>query len=79
MRNVCLVPANRLAAGGRWRETEHVPTTIPAAAAAGADMVRAWLAEEPDSVPAAAMRARAAGERALRAHRDQAEPAEGIV
>lgn len=52
-----------------WQWTQR--TQVLAAAAAGTDVVRAWLAEEPDSVPAAVMRARVAVERALRAHREQ--------
>ncbi|WP_369191265.1 hypothetical protein [Streptomyces sp. R08] len=51
-----------------WQWTQR--TQVLAAAAAGTDVVRAWLAEEPESVPAAVMRARVAVERALRAHRD---------
>ncbi|MFD7134655.1 hypothetical protein [Streptomyces sp. NPDC059894] len=68
---------------GRWlsmrtllaRTTAWEPwtrrTQVLGAAAAGTDVVRAWLAEEPDSVPAAVMRARVAVERALRAHRER--------
>ena len=52
-----------------WQWTQR--TQVLAAAAAGTDVVRAWLAEEPDSVPAAVMRARVAVERALRAHREK--------
>ncbi|MFJ5303379.1 hypothetical protein [Streptomyces sp. NPDC088350] len=52
-----------------WQWTQR--TQVLAAAAAGTDVVRAWLAEEPHSVPAAVMRARVAVERALRAHRDE--------
>ncbi|RZB14631.1 hypothetical protein StrepF001_37250 [Streptomyces sp. F001] len=51
---------------GQWTQR----TQILAAAAAGTDVVRAWLAEEPDSVPAAVMQARVGVERALRAARD---------
>ncbi|MGW0335652.1 hypothetical protein ACWD0J_27930 [Streptomyces sp. NPDC003011] len=51
-----------------WQWTQR--TQVLAAAAAGTDVVRAWLAEEPDSVPAAVMRARVAVERALRARRE---------
>ncbi|GGL65982.1 hypothetical protein GCM10010129_06880 [Streptomyces fumigatiscleroticus] len=50
-----------------WQWTQR--TQVLAAAAAGTDVVRAWLAEEPRSVPAAVMHARVAVERALRAHR----------
>ncbi|MEV0642520.1 hypothetical protein AB0I77_47970 [Streptomyces sp. NPDC050619] len=52
-----------------WQWTQR--TQVLAAAAAGTDVVRAWLAEEPDSVPAAVMRARVAVERALRARREE--------
>lgn len=52
-----------------WQWTQR--TQVLAAAAAGTDVVRAWLAEEPHSVPAAVMHARVAVERALRAHRDR--------
>ncbi|MER6331524.1 hypothetical protein ABT298_19765 [Streptomyces sp. NPDC001034] len=52
-----------------WRWTQR--TQILAAAAAGSDVVRAWLAEEPDSIHAAVMRARIGVERALRAHRER--------
>jgi hypothetical protein len=52
-----------------WQWTQR--TQVLAAAAAGTDVVRAWLAEEPYSVPAAVMHARVAVERALRAHRDR--------
>ncbi|MEU6769878.1 hypothetical protein [Streptomyces sp. NPDC046759] len=51
-----------------WQWTRR--TQVLAAAAAGTDVVRAWLAEEPDSVHAAVMRARVAVERALRARRE---------
>ncbi|MFJ3305038.1 hypothetical protein ACIPSA_18320 [Streptomyces sp. NPDC086549] len=51
-----------------WQWTRR--TQVLAAAAAGTDVVRAWLAEEPSSVPATVMYARVAVERALRAHRD---------
>ncbi|MEU6537866.1 hypothetical protein [Streptomyces sp. NPDC047000] len=51
-----------------WQWTQR--TQVLAAAAAGTDVVRAWLAEEPFSVPAVVMRARVAVERALRAHRE---------
>ncbi|MFE0515840.1 hypothetical protein [Streptomyces sp. NPDC058964] len=51
-----------------WQWTRR--TQVLAAAAAGTDVVRAWLAEEPSSVPATVMHARVAVERALRAHRD---------
>jgi hypothetical protein len=47
-----------------WQWTQR--TQVLAAAAAGTDVVRAWLAEEPESVPAAVMWARVAVERALR-------------
>ncbi|WP_240509952.1 hypothetical protein [Streptomyces malaysiense] len=52
---------------GWWTWTRR--TQILAAAAAGSDVVRAWLAEEPDSAHAAVMRARIGVERALRARR----------
>ncbi|MEV5486626.1 hypothetical protein AB0L47_01180 [Streptomyces bobili] len=52
-----------------WQWTQR--TQVLAAGAAGTDVIRAWLAEEPDSVPAAVMRARVAVERALRAHRER--------
>ncbi|MFJ4807899.1 hypothetical protein [Streptomyces longwoodensis] len=45
-------------------------TQVLATAAAGTDVVRAWLAEEPHSVPAVVMRARVGVERALRARRE---------
>ncbi|WP_267715436.1 hypothetical protein [Streptomyces sp. CoH17] len=45
-------------------------TQVLAASAAGTDVVRAWLAEEPHSVAAAVMHARVVVERALRAHRE---------
>lgn len=51
-----------------WQWTQR--TQVLAAAAAGTDVVRAWLTEEPFSVPAVVMRARVAVERALRAHRE---------
>ncbi|MDN0200061.1 hypothetical protein [Streptomyces sp. S.PNR 29] len=51
-----------------WQWTQR--TQILAAAAAGTDVVRAWLREEPHSVPATVMHARVAVERALRAHRE---------
>ncbi|WP_374028479.1 hypothetical protein [Streptomyces sp. NEAU-sy36] len=51
-----------------WRWTQR--TQILAAAAAGSDVVRAWLAEEPDCAHAAVMRARVGVERALRARRE---------
>jgi hypothetical protein len=54
-----------------WQWTQR--TQVLAAAAAGTDMVRAWLAEEPHSGPAALMHARVAVERALRAHRERHE------
>ncbi|MFD7437740.1 hypothetical protein [Streptomyces sp. NPDC059861] len=50
-----------------WQWTQR--TQVLAAAAAGTDVVRAWLAEEPDSLPAVVMHARVAVERALRAAR----------
>ncbi|MFD8389499.1 hypothetical protein ACFV2N_09925 [Streptomyces sp. NPDC059680] len=53
--------------GGRWTQR----TQVLAAAAAGTDVVRAWLTEEPDSVHAAVMRARVGVERALRARREK--------
>ncbi|CAK7279280.1 conserved hypothetical protein [Streptomyces misionensis JCM 4497] len=52
-----------------WRWTQR--TQILAAAAAGSDVVRAWLAEEPDCAHAAVMRARVGVERALRARRER--------
>ncbi|MFJ9815086.1 hypothetical protein ACIRU3_07400 [Streptomyces sp. NPDC101151] len=52
-----------------WQWTQR--TQILAAAAAGTDVVRAWLAEEPHSVPAAVMHARVGVERALRAQRER--------
>ncbi|MEV5310982.1 hypothetical protein [Streptomyces sp. NPDC052610] len=55
--------------GSWWQWTQR--TQVLAAAAAGTDVVRAWLTEEPGSVPAAVMHARVAVERALRAHREQ--------
>lgn len=45
-------------------------TQVLAASAAGTDVVRAWLAEEPHSVPAVVMHTRVVVERALRAHRE---------
>ncbi|MFF4503139.1 hypothetical protein [Streptomyces sp. NPDC001401] len=51
-----------------WQWTQR--TQVLAAAAAGTDVVRAWLAEEPSSVPAAVMHARVTVERSLRAHRE---------
>ncbi|AQS66371.1 hypothetical protein [Streptomyces pactum] len=45
-------------------------TQVLATSAAGTDVVRAWLAEEPDSVAAAVMHTRVVVERALRAHRE---------
>ncbi|MGW1721464.1 hypothetical protein ACWCQK_00830 [Streptomyces sp. NPDC002306] len=51
-----------------WQWTRR--TQVLATAAAGTDVVRAWLAEEPSSVPATVMHARVAVERALRAHRE---------
>ncbi|MCT9079191.1 hypothetical protein [Streptomyces fulvoviolaceus] len=51
-----------------WQWTQR--TQVLAAAAAGTDVVRTWLAEEPGSVPATVMRARVAVERALRARRE---------
>ncbi|MFG2327324.1 hypothetical protein OIE75_36080 [Streptomyces sp. NBC_01723] len=50
----------------RWTQR----TQVLAASAAGTDVVRAWLTEEPHSVPAAVMHARVVVERALRAHRE---------
>ncbi|MFV0132493.1 hypothetical protein ACLGIH_04430 [Streptomyces sp. HMX87] len=52
-----------------WQWTQR--TQVLATAAAGTDVVRAWLGEEPHSVPAAVMHARVAVERALRAHREE--------
>ncbi|TWV56527.1 hypothetical protein FRZ03_04105, partial [Streptomyces misionensis] len=52
-----------------WQWTQR--TQILAAAAAGSDVVRAWLAEEPDCAHAAVMRARVGVERALRARRER--------
>ncbi|MFJ4782174.1 hypothetical protein [Streptomyces sp. NPDC088794] len=51
-----------------WRWTQR--TQVLATAAAGTDVVRTWLDEEPHSVPALVMHARVAVERALRAHRE---------
>ncbi|MFF8841173.1 hypothetical protein ACF08N_00340 [Streptomyces sp. NPDC015127] len=45
-------------------------TQVLAAVAAGTDMVRAWLADEPASPAAAVMHCRVLVERALRAHRE---------
>ncbi|MFF8946861.1 hypothetical protein ACF1A5_32310 [Streptomyces sp. NPDC014864] len=56
----------RTTAWGQWTQR----TQVLAAAAAGTDVVRAWRAEEPESVPAAVMHARVAVERALRARRE---------
>jgi hypothetical protein len=52
-----------------WQWTQR--TQVLAAAAAGTDVVRAWLAEEPDSVHAVVMHARVSVERALRAARER--------
>ncbi|GHI03316.1 hypothetical protein AQI88_01090 [Streptomyces cellostaticus] len=52
-----------------WQWTQR--TQVLAAAAAGTDVVRAWLAEEPHSVPATVMHARVGVERALRAQRER--------
>ncbi|MEU9479973.1 hypothetical protein [Streptomyces sp. NPDC048191] len=52
-----------------WQWTQR--TQVLAAAAAGTDVVRAWLAEEPGSVHAAVMHARVGVERALRAQREK--------
>ncbi|MFI1164413.1 hypothetical protein ACH4UM_12495 [Streptomyces sp. NPDC020801] len=52
-----------------WQWTRR--TQVLAAAAAGTDVVRAWRAEEPESVPAAVMHGRVAVERALRARRER--------
>jgi hypothetical protein len=57
----------RTTAGWQWTQR----TQVLAAAAAGTDVVRAWLTEEPHSVPATVMRARVAVERALRARREE--------
>ncbi|MER6179803.1 hypothetical protein [Streptomyces sp. NPDC001652] len=51
-----------------WQWTRR--TQVLATAAAGTDVVRAWLEEEPHSVPATVMHARVCVERALRAHRE---------
>ncbi|WP_217145867.1 hypothetical protein [Streptomyces sp. AC627_RSS907] len=51
-----------------WQWTQR--TQVLAASAAGTDVVRAWLAEEPHSAPAVVMHARVVVERALRAHRE---------
>ncbi|OIJ99932.1 hypothetical protein BIV25_08815 [Streptomyces sp. MUSC 14] len=53
----------------RWQWTQR--TQVLAAAAAGSDVVRAWLAEEPGSAHALVMHARVAVERALRAQRER--------
>ncbi|MFF0448796.1 hypothetical protein ACFYT4_20695 [Streptomyces sp. NPDC004609] len=45
-------------------------TQVLGAVAAGSDTVKAWRAEEPDSLSAIVMQCRVAVERALRAHRD---------
>ncbi|MCS0599664.1 hypothetical protein NX794_00175 [Streptomyces sp. LP11] len=55
--------------GQWWLWTQR--TQVLAAAAAGTDVVRAWLAEEPDSAHAAVMQARVGVERALRAQRER--------
>ncbi|WP_330461007.1 hypothetical protein OIB37_31550 [Streptomyces sp. NBC_00820] len=60
-----------------WQWTQR--TQVLAAAAAGTDVVRAWLAEEPHSVPAAVMHARVGVERALRAQREQHATAGELV
>jgi hypothetical protein len=52
-----------------WQWTQR--TQVLAAAAAGTDVVRTWLAEEPHSQAAAVMHARVGVERALRAQREQ--------
>ncbi|MBX7548321.1 hypothetical protein [Streptomyces sp. NPDC004232] len=52
-----------------WHWTQR--TQVLAAAAAGSDVVRAWLAEEPGSAHALVMHARVAVERALRARRER--------
>jgi hypothetical protein len=54
-------------------------TQVLAAAAAGTDVVRAWLTEEPASADGAVLRARVAVERALRAHRLGHAAAQAIV
>ncbi|MFD9859025.1 hypothetical protein [Streptomyces alboflavus] len=66
---------------GRWVSTRNLLTETPdwglwtqrtqilAAAVAGSDVVRAWLAEEPRSVAATVLHTRVTVERALRAHR----------
>lgn len=68
---------------GRWRCAQNLllttsspgsrtsRTQVLAVAAARADVVDVWLAEEPDSYDAQVMRARVFVERALRAHRQQ--------
>ncbi|WP_328500304.1 hypothetical protein OG828_05730 [Streptomyces sp. NBC_00457] len=58
-----------LETGEWWQWTQR--TQILAAAAAGTDVVRTWLSEEPHSIPAAVMHARVTVERALRAHREE--------
>ncbi|MBG7697337.1 hypothetical protein HCJ76_04295 [Streptomyces sp. MC1] len=59
-----------LAETTRWsRWTRR--TQVLAAAAAGTDVVRAWLTEEPDSAHAVVMHARVGVERALRARRER--------
>ncbi|UXY38943.1 hypothetical protein [Streptomyces albidocamelliae] len=52
-----------------WQWTQR--TQVLAAAAAGTDVVRAWLTEEPGSVHAAVMHGRVSVERALRAQRER--------
>ncbi|EST35430.1 hypothetical protein M878_05875 [Streptomyces roseochromogenus subsp. oscitans DS 12.976] len=52
-----------------WQWTQR--TQVLAAAAAGTDVVRAWLVEDPGSVHAAVMHARVGVERALRAQREK--------
>lgn len=54
---------------GTWSQWTR-RTQVLAASAAGTDVVRAWLAEEPHSVAGAVMHARVVVERALRAHRE---------
>ncbi|WP_328732816.1 hypothetical protein OHT20_31435 [Streptomyces caniferus] len=68
---------------GRWRAARNLllatsahglrtsRTQVLAVAAAGADVVDVWLAEEPDAYDPQMMRARVFVERALRAHRQQ--------
>ncbi|MGW2486321.1 hypothetical protein ACWCV9_03750 [Streptomyces sp. NPDC001606] len=53
--------------GWEWTRRTQVLATV----AAGSDVVRAWLTEEPDSVHAAVMQARVGVERALRAQRER--------